>query len=105
MIDWAEVLDPERLGLGEQVREIHWLERTNMDGDPLIEVRVVLEPVPEVQWTWDLFGPIDEAIRAAVSRQTYELFPIVRFFVPEEWELFNSDEPLDDQEEPRYGVG
>jgi hypothetical protein len=89
MPNWAEILRPDQLGLSDPtvVQDLQVVERTDLDGDRLVEVRVALAPRIGIDgMTGELLSEIRHAIAGQIVAQPGAGYPYVRFFTIEDWE-------------------
>lgn len=98
MVDWEQVLDLDRLDLPERDRvdRIKVIERTSMDGDPLVEVWVGLaRSIQFEDLSWELVKPIERVLAETIMDQEVG-FPIIRFFTADDYDSMEQHKPEDD---------
>lgn len=100
--DWNAALQPEKLGLAPELRElieaIHVVEWTDREGYGVVEARVVFKPaVDPDDLEVDPFGPIQRAISRRVSDGD-AVYPYVRFLTREDYEFVSAPPSASDEE-------
>jgi hypothetical protein len=103
-IDWTAELAKDKLELDDEaaalIGDVDALWRKDMDGDPLVEVRVVLRP--EVDFGHldvKALARIDHAISQRMLQVSIEEYPYIRYFSPEDWESFVRGDTDEEDEE------
>lgn len=90
-VDWAGLLAPAKLDVPDPsvIAEVHAVEWSDMDGDCVVEVRVVLaEQIGINDLTWELLGPITRSISTVVLEQGVG-YPYVRYFTTADWKAMS----------------